>query len=621
MSNIKLLDKNTINKIAAGEVIERPASVIKELVENSIDALASFITIEIKEGGKSYIRVTDNGTGIDKDDVELAFLRHSTSKINKIDDLQSLSTLGFRGEALASIAAVSQLELITRTKNSIEGVHVFVNGGKIVERSEIGCPIGTTIIIKNLFYNVPVRKKFLKSDTVESSYISDIVYKLALGNPGLRFKYIKDSKIIINTPGRNDIKSTIYSLFGKEFINSVFDIEYSGNDIKICGIISKPTFTRGNRNHQYTYVNGRYIKSEEISKIIEQQYKTKIPANRFPVYAIYINIKPEMIDVNVHPTKTEIRFQNIEKLKEALTFAINSAFSNNNLIPEVSIPVPREYSKNVLEKQETFLDSDNKNDDEILRRDSIEKNSFLNKSIEQNNNGYITNNDKSNIDNSIDVDNIIRIIDYSINESSDTNYIEKKAFLPILNIIGTMFDTYILAEDRANKDLYIIDQHAAHERIMYEKIKKQLESNEIYKQQLLTPLIINLSYGEMELIEENKDIFSRIGFDIENFGFNSIMVRSIPLVFGTPHAKDLLLDIIDNLKNNKIHSSYEVRIDKIMKLACSSAIKAGHNIKEAEINALLDDLAKTKQPYTCPHGRPIIIKISKYEIEKRFKRV
>ena len=332
MSNIKLLDKNTINKIAAGEVIERPASVIKELVENSIDALASFITIEIKEGGKSYIRVTDNGTGIDKDDVELAFLRHSTSKINKIDDLQSLSTLGFRGEALASIAAVSQLELITRTKNSIEGVHVFVNGGKIVERSEIGCPIGTTIIIKNLFYNVPVRKKFLKSDTVESSYISDIVYKLALGNPGLRFKYIKDSKIIINTPGRNDIKSTIYSLFGKEFINSVFDIEYSGNDIKICGIISKPTFTRGNRNHQYTYVNGRYIKSEEISKIIEQQYKTKIPANRFPVYAIYINIKPEMIDVNVHPTKTEIRFQNIEKLKEALTFAINSAFYNNNLI-------------------------------------------------------------------------------------------------------------------------------------------------------------------------------------------------------------------------------------------------------------------------------------------------
>ena len=626
MNNIKLLDSSTINKIAAGEVIERPASVIKELIENSIDAMSSVITIEIEDGGKKYIRVTDNGTGINKDDVDYAFLRHSTSKINSVEDLQSLSTLGFRGEALASIASVSQLEIITRTKDSISGIHVFINGGEVLKKSEVGCPIGTTIILRNLFYNVPVRQKFLKSDTIEASYISDIIYRLSLGNPGLKFKYIKDNKVIINTPGKQDIRSTIYSLLGKEFVSSMFDIAYSGDDIKVCGLISSPAFTRGNRNHQYTYVNGRYIKSEEVSEIIEELYKTLIPINRFPVYAIYIDISPELVDVNVHPTKTEVRFNKIHKLREVLSLAIGSAFSTNNLIPEVSIPETSLENKTNTQKQVTFLDVDNITDA------LIEKTDRLAESCESSPIDVVTsdfkiedmaNSKKDNNENYLDVNEIIRVIDYCANESSEVNY-NKAEFkvnpIPELKIIGTLFDTYIMAEDRVGKDLYIIDQHAAHERIMYEKIKTQLETDEIYKQQLLSPIVIDVSHGEMQLIKENFELFNRIGFDIENFGHNSIVIRSVPLVFGEPNTRNLFLDILDNLKE-KISSSYDIRLDKIMKLACTSAIKAGHTIKMIEIDTLLNDLRRTEQPFTCPHGRPVIIKMSKYEVEKRFKRV
>ncbi len=615
MNNIKLLDNNTINKIAAGEVIERPASVVKELIENSIDAMSSIITIEIEDGGKKYIRVTDNGTGINKDDVDFAFLRHSTSKINRVEDLQSLSTLGFRGEALASIASISQLELITRTKENLSGVHVFINGGEIIKKNEVGCPIGTTIILKNLFYNVPVRQKFLKSDTTEASYISDIIYKLALGNPGLKFKFIKDNKVIINTPGKHDIRSTIYSLLGKEFVNSMFDIAYSGDDIKICGLISSPAFTRGNRNHQYTYVNGRYIKSEEVSDIVESLYKTLIPINRFPVYAIYIDISPELVDVNVHPTKTEVRFDNIDKLRKALSTAVSAVFSSNSLIPEVTIPAVNNDKKLEAQNQETFLDLNNNIEAQVekpLNAVAID--------IDMEDTVDIK---RDSDENGIDVNEMIRVLDYSISEPEEMKYdvnTKVKINPPELEIVGTIFDTYIIAEDRVGKDMYMIDQHAAHERIMYEKIKAQLSSNEVYKQQMLSPLVINISHGEMQLIKENMELFKKIGFDIEGFGLNSIVIRSVPMVFGAPDTRSLFLDILDNL-GERIGSSYEVRLDKIMKLACTSAIKAGHNIKKIEIHTLLNDLRNTEQPYTCPHGRPIIIKMSKYEIEKRFKRV
>lgn len=632
-NKIRLLDSSTINKIAAGEVIERPASVVKELIENSIDAMSTFITIEIENGGKKYIRVTDNGTGIDSENIELAFLRHSTSKINKAEDLQSLTTLGFRGEALASISSISQLELITRTKDSITGTHLFINGGSIIDKKEVGCPVGTTIILRNLFFNVPVRQKFLKSDTVESSHISDIVNKLALGNPNIKFKYIKDSKVVLNTPGKNDINSTVYSLFGKEFSKSMFEFNYSGDDIKLFGLISKPSFTRGNRFHQYLYVNGRYVKNDEVTEIIEESYKTLIPNNRFPIYIIYLNIRPELIDVNVHPTKTEIRFANRDILKAALAEAIHKVFTKNSLIPQVEITSNKKeyFEENTSKKQESFLDfadygNNHHNDNEVLNKISefgIDDEKDTEHKIELE---LRDNRENKIIENTADIDDIIRIVEYNSIEGDLNKVYEheeeliKKSNIPELKIIGVLFDNYILGEDKYRNELYIIDQHAAHERIMYEEIKRQLESNEIYKQQLIAPHILNITHSEMDLVKENHKLFKDLGFDIEEFGYNSIAIRSVPLVFGLPDNNNLFLDLLDNLKN-EVNTNYDIRLEKVMKLACSSAIKSGHHIKEIEIDSLLKDLRKTKQPYTCPHGRPTIIKVTKYELEKRFKRV
>lgn len=632
-SSIKLLDDKTVNKIAAGEVIERPASVVKELVENSIDALSTDITIEIVEGGKKYIRVTDNGVGIEKNQVDLAFLRHSTSKISRIEDLQSITSLGFRGEALASIAAVSQLELITKVKEQLSGSKVIINGGKVLTKNDVGCPNGTTIIIRNLFYNVPVRQKFLKSDTVESSYISDIVYKLALGNPKISFKFIKDSKMIIRTPGKGDLSLNTYSLLGKEFINSMFNVNYEGKNIKISGLTCKPSYTRGNRNHQYLFVNNRYVRNVEISRAIEDVYKTLIPINRFPIFTLYISIDPDVIDVNVHPTKTEIRFEDQNQINFLIQDVIKDVLNANNLIPEVSMNNKKEETNS---EQSSFLDTpiiDYKKNDVCAEQ----KNNFLNekdknyKCEEFNHLGISTSKEKliSLPNNSIEADKSIRIIEYEVRESDETTKDNEHKNsrrddinnrIPELNIIGKLFDTYILAENKAMNEFYLIDQHAAHERIMYEKLKHQLESQNVYTQQLLSAEVIDLTHGEIQLIHENIDIFKRIGFDIEEFGNNSIVLRSVPVIFGKPDSKQLLLDILDKLQYD-IKSSYHVRLEKIMKMACTSAIKAGYNIKEIEINNLINELSYSEEPYTCPHGRPIIIKITKYELEKKFKRV
>lgn len=632
-SSIKLLDDKTVNKIAAGEVIEKPASVVKELVENSIDAFSTDITIEIVEGGKKYIRVTDNGVGIEKNQVDLAFLRHSTSKISRIEDLQSITSLGFRGEALASIAAVSQLELITKVKEQLSGSKVIINGGKVLTKNDVGCPNGTTIIIRNLFYNVPVRQKFLKSDTVESSYISDIVYKLALGNPKISFKFIKDSKMIIRTPGKGDLSLNTYSLLGKEFINSMFNVNYEGKNIKISGLTCKPSYTRGNRNHQYLFVNNRYVRNVEISRAIEDVYKTLIPINRFPIFILYISIDPDVIDVNVHPTKTEIRFEDQNQINFLIQDVIKDVLNANNLIPEVSMNNKKEETNS---EQSSFLDTpiiDYKKNDVCAEQ----KNNFLNekdknyKCEEFNHLGISTSKEKLNSlpNNSIEADKSIRIIEYEVRESDETTKDNEHKNsrrddinnrIPELNIIGKLFDTYILAENKAMNEFYLIDQHAAHERIMYEKLKHQLESQNVYTQQLLSAEVIDLTHGEIQLIHENIDIFKRIGFDIEEFGNNSIVLRSVPVIFGKPDSKQLFLDILDKLQYD-IKSSYHVRLEKIMKMACTSAIKAGYNIKEIEINNLINELSYSEEPYTCPHGRPIIIKITKYELEKKFKRV
>lgn len=615
MGSIKLLDDKTINKIAAGEVVERPSSVIKELLENSIDAESTSITIEIMEGGKSYIRITDNGIGIDSKDIELAFLRHSTSKISKAEDLSYVSTLGFRGEALASIAAVSQVELITKTEKDISGIKAIVNGGVIKSKIDIGCPKGTTIIVRNLFYNTPVRQKFLKSDNTETTYISDIIYKLAISNPNVSITYIKDSKPVIKTPGRGDITSTAYSILGREFIDSTFEIQDEYEDMSLSGFVGKPSYTRANRNSQYIFLNGRYIKDVGISKVIEDSYSTLITIKKYPVFLLFINIDFEKVDINVHPTKTEVRFTNRDLLEKFIFNSIKTVLRSKNLIPNVLFS---EHSK------PNKLKDSNKEEQVIL--DIIDnKQQCSEKEIIK---VVKDTNDKSNIDINL------KVLDFNtkedlhitnkkvekVNENLYSKYkVEISKRIPQIIVIGSLFKTYILGQDKNSETFYMIDQHAAHERVMYEKIKSQFISQKISTQILLNTEVLELPLKDIELVKNNMEVFLDLGFDIEGFGANTIALRGVPLVFGNPNSKKLFLDILDNLDRD-ISSNYELRLDKIMKLACTSAIKANDNIKDIEIEKLIDDLGKTEDPFTCPHGRPIIIEMSKYEIERKFRR-
>lgn len=615
-NNIRLLDDKTINKIAAGEVIERPASIVKELVENSIDAKSSTIIIEIKSGGKRYIRITDDGSGIDNDDIELAFLRHSTSKITSVEDLERVTSLGFRGEALASITAVSQLEITTRTRGNISGFQAKFHGGQLSSHQEVGCPYGTTIIVQNLFYNVPVRQKFMKSDNSEGSQISNIVYRLALSNPNISFKYIKDDKLVLKTPGDGNLDNTIYSLFGKEFVNSLFKTNFNGDDIRIKGLISTPNYTRGNRSYQYIFLNGRYIVDKGLSTAFEEGYKSLLPINRFPAFILYIEMNTSKVDINVHPTKTEVRFEQSDLLYSAATRAVKDVLSNHNLIPEVSIT---KENKKVEDGQKSFIDDFsnlikvNKIDDTANTSiDSTNDVSPLDSNIES---SYI--NKKSR-----EVDIIQESNAYEEKLSSKDLYTDNisKDVLPELIIIGNLFNTYILAQDIDNEEFYLIDQHAAHERIMFEGLMKQYMDEKVVIQELLAPEIIELTHSEIELINEYGQIFERSGFLVESFGINSIILRGVPLIFGEPDSRKLFLDILDKLSPN-LQSNYDLRAEKVIKMACTTAIKAGYNIKNIEIDRLIADLKDADEPFTCPHGRPIIIKMTRYELEKKFKRV
>lgn len=606
--NIKLLDDSTINKIAAGEVVERPSSVIKELLENSIDANSKSITVEISDGGKSYIRITDDGVGIDREDISNAFLRHSTSKISKVEDLSCIETLGFRGEALASISSVSQIELITKTSQNQSGVRTVIHGGNVKNSEEIGCPNGTTIIVKNLFFNTPVRQKFLKTDNTESNHISDIVYKLAISNPDISFNYIKDNKTMIKTPGRGDLETTVYSVLGKDFVDNVFEITNSGSGMSISGFIGKPEYTRSNRKSQYIFINGRYINDIGISRTIEQSYSTLITSKRYPVFLIYLDIDSKDIDINVHPTKTEVRFTNGDILKQFISDSVKSILYSKNLIPEVDFIDKNKPNKSTKKTQQKVLDSEKQ-----IVLDSIDTDTDKTK-----------NTSKSVSNNSSD----LKVIDFSgvetpeikINEEACMVYDEEPIErVPEIIVIGKLFKTYILGQDIENNIFYMIDQHAAHERVMYEKLKMQFLSQTINTQMLVATDVLELSLRDIELVKDNIDVFLDLGFEIEDFGTNTIALRGVPLVFGKPNSKQLFLDILDNLENNT-SSSYELQLEKIMKLACTSAIKANDDLEDIEIDKLIEDLRSTKQPFTCPHGRPVIIEMTKKEIERKFKR-
>ncbi|MFA5576076.1 MAG: DNA mismatch repair endonuclease MutL [Tissierellaceae bacterium] len=602
LTRIKLLKNETIEKIAAGEVIERPSSIVKELIENSIDANSNEIIVEIKEGGKSYIRVTDNGDGIHEDDLGLAFRRHSTSKLSTIEDLYRIKSLGFRGEALSSIAHVAKVEVMTKGNDTISGTHCFLEEGEIVSKEIVGCQRGTTMIIRDLFYNLPVRKKFLKSDLAESNQISDMVYKVALGNPNISFKYIKDDKVILKTSRNNDMKSHIYSILGKEFSNNLVNISYEKNGIGLQGYISNNKLYRANRNHQYLYINGRFIKNYIISNTIGKAYRSIIPLNRFPCFIIFLNIDPATIDVNIHPNKEEVKFSNQEELLSAFEEAINSALNPSIEIPKMK--VVQEEKKSDEETLPLLFDlANNGQDDNAYKEDFIVKDFTIDKGP------------------SVELNRELEEDKYALpakeEETRARNDIE--AIISNGRLIGVIFDTYLIIEDRVEEKIYLIDQHAAHERVMYERYLYEFENDSINSQQLLAPEILQLTSHEMNIFHENLDIFIRLGFDVEGFGNNSIAIRAVPLIFGSPNLKDLFYDVLDNA--GEIKTSYDTKLGKIMKIACTNAIKAGDSMSKMEIMSLLKQLSETKNPHSCPHGRPTIMEIGKNDIEKAFLRI
>ncbi|MDR7856195.1 DNA mismatch repair endonuclease MutL [Tissierella sp.] len=619
MGKIILLDNNTIQKIAAGEVVERPASIIKELVENSLDANSTNITIEIKNGGKSYIRVTDDGDGIASEDLDLAFERHSTSKILTVEDLHKIRSLGFRGEALASISHVAKVEVMTKTENVLAGIHGIVEEGKVISKETVGCPKGTTMIIKELFYNVPVRREFLKSDLIESNQISDIVYRIAIGNLKTSFKFIKDDKIILKTSKNNDMKSHIYSILGKEFSNNLTEVDLEEDGVKIKGYISNNNLYRSNRNHQYIFINGRYINSNSIANIIESHYKSIIPLNRFPIFIIFIEVDPATIDVNIHPTKQEIKFSNQSSILSLIEKIIKDTLFPSLLIPKVSFNKKNENS--MEDKLPLLFNSSHKDIAEnIIIKD------FTNESP------YIKHNKDLGIQNNIQMnDKLLKneTMEYVGNQSYSSNDIliddrdNTKDAIDILSTIeplGVIFNTYILAEDRVNERIYFIDQHAAHERVMYEKYLKEYKSENVISQQLIAPEIYELTNFEMSNLLENIKVFRGLGFDIEEFGNNSVAIRAVPLIFGIPNIRDLFYDLLDNINKN-IKNSYETKLEKVMKLACVKAVKSGDHMSKIEIASLLEQLKKCNNPHSCPHGRPTILEMSKNDIEKAFLRI
>lgn len=657
MSKINILDTFTINKIAAGEVIENPSSVVKELVENAIDAGAKSIFIEIQEAGRKSIRVTDNGEGFYQLDMRKAFLRHSTSKIRKLEDLEQVISLGFRGEALASIAAVAKVQLMSMHKDAKVGHKIQVEAGKVVKEEEIGCPKGTTIVVEDLFFNVPVRQKFLKSDGAEASKISEILHRLALSHPEISFKYVKDDKIIFKTPGTNNLKAVVYTLFGRECASSLIEIKSESYSFKCSGFVSDSTFTRGNRSYYFTFVNGRYVYSQILNSAIENAYRSHIMINNFPAIFLNLQIAPTEIDVNIHPKKLEVKFINENAIfKELFDLIIREVKASMSIPDVVEIREPMvkepespiesldnlkvigqkndfENSINSLKEKPVSLDlfevkpTEKKNAD-LLNMDGLfsrkpeeklfpqptEEEPFKKPSQERKSpENFMT----LNIFDNLPVLKTEFDEDVSLLEQEAGS---KKTKIPELNIIGSLFKTYILAEDVKDQSMIVIDQHAAHERINYEKYRAQFLGEKIVVQHLLKPFVLNLSNYELEQVLENIALFERLGFEIEEFGTNSIIIRTVPMLFGSPNLEIFIKDILANLEK-EIATNYELKLDKIMKIACTNSVKAGQKLNDLEINRLIKDLSECEEPFTCPHGRPTLINLSKKEIEKLFGRI
>ena len=715
---IRVLDKATIDKIAAGEVIERPSSVVKELLENAIDAGSTAVTVEIKDGGTSFIRVTDNGCGIPKEEVRMAYMRHATSKIEHVEDLNSILSLGFRGEALSTIAAVSQTEMITKTATDLTGIKYVIHGGKEIEYKDVGVPNGTTIVVRNLFFNTPARKKFLKSAMTEGSYIFDLLTRIALSHPEISFKLIANGQTRIDTSGNGKLKDTIYQLYGRDITANLIPIDYTDGDIHLSGFIGKPFIARGNRGLENYFINHRYIKSNVVNRAIEEGYRTFVMQHKFPFTVLYLDLPQEKCDVNVHPTKMEFKYDNEKNLFEACCTAVKLALTHKEIIPKegekpiaspvISHPeqkpaepfeVKRAQSQAIPQKNVRagnysptykILESLRKAEEEQAAKNGTPLPNIADMVADagvvyspstpvesaQAGNSSTTSHvmqQSSSIPPSQDVQqnhstttvqtayqNNSTVISQSVQQNSsagtvqaaqaqpsetsakpdlskmdknsaaykytvgkqetlfDDDFLTEKARLSH-RVIGQVFETYWLIE--YNDNLYIMDQHAAHEKVKYEELMENLKNKQVFSQQLLPPMVITVTYSERQAILDNFDLFMKIGYDIEEFGGNEFKINAIPSNLFGLHGRDMFLEFVGSLIQNSGYMSNDIFVKKLSTMACKAAVKGNMKLSFQEIDALVDKLLSLENPYTCPHGRPTIISMSKTELEKKFHRI
>ncbi len=632
MPVINLLEQSTIDQIAAGEVVERPLSVVKELTENAMDAGATAITVEIREGGISLIRVTDNGCGIEKEQIRKAFLRHATSKISSIEDLHCVESLGFRGEALSSIAAVAQVEVITKTKEELTGVRFQIAGGGEEALEEIGAPVGTTFFVRNLFYNTPVRRKFLKQPQTEGSYVADMMEHLALSHPHISIKFLQNGQIRFHTSGNGDLKEIIYRIYGRDIADALMPFRLEQEGFSVQGFLGRPELNRSNRNFETCFVNGRYVKNEVITRAMEEGYRSCLMQHKFPFFVLHFTMEPDTIDVNVHPAKMEIRLIHGKELYEQLSGAVQNRLHEIELIPQVRLTEEKKEPQKVEKGPEPF----ETNRTQMLREREgtycaaakVEQpkepkvQDFLQK-IAQN---KIIGNENAGdqyTDERIHA-NVIKAGEHILVEKpAQMNLFEDKFLTKDAReeyrIMGQIFDTYWLVAFRDK--LFIIDQHAAHEKVKYERLVKELETKQISSQLLNPPVILALSAREEALLKEYQPFFEQLGFELEDFGGSSVAIRSMPVDLYGCNEKEFFQDILDELTDSEVKGKPEVVLHKLASMACKSAVKGNHLLDQKEMEALVEELLALENPYHCPHGRPTIISMSKYEIEKKFKRV
>ncbi len=684
MAVIHLLSQNTIDQIAAGEVVERPRSVVKELTENAIDAGATAISVEIKEGGISLIRVTDNGSGIEKSEIRKAFLRHATSKIEDAQDLPHIHSLGFRGEALSSICAVSQMELITKTQEEFTGVHYQIEGGAECEFSEIGAPKGTTFLVRNLFYNVPARRKFLKQPQTEGSYVADLMEHLALSHPDISIKFIVNGQVRFQTSGNNQLKEVIYRIYGKEVTDHLIDFSLNGKSVRVRGFLGKPEQNRSNRNFEIFFVNGRYVHNDVLQKAVEEGYKQYLMQHKFPFCVLHFEFEPEDIDVNVHPAKMEIRLQHGAEVYAEIAAAICDRLHEIELIPDVLLteekeqvpqikqaPEPFEVNRTRMERiqepvAEYARNQRQSGEQVIVRTDDTRENAVGKDSIENGTGSVHTSLDagqeagftgmqyeisrqqpemvaeeETPYQAKLSVQKILgdhpvttteSDLHHNIIKSAEHILVEKPVQLDLFEenfvdvksresyqILGQIFDTYWLI---AFKDkLFIMDQHAAHEKVKYERLVKELKNKTVTSQQITPPVVFHLDSKEEQALLSYRDYFTSLGFEIEEFGTGSVAIRSMPVDLYGCEEMEFFREVLDELCENPMKDQPDVILNKLASMACKAAVKGNNSLTFEEVSALLDEMLTLDNPYHCPHGRPTIISMSKYEIEKKFKRI